>query len=152
MAQKFQETSITIETDRGEASVPALIHPLCPGLALTMSQFGHFTVTHIDTGKKMCADFERAFSAMLILTKYQLIAHKFKLDWTNYTDGMLLPHMSKPVPFDGSTITTNDSEKKMTVSQWIQAIRPGPMTDEFPWEDTHPLTKAVEILERLAVG
>ncbi len=150
MIGSFEQTEVPIDTDEGKVNVPALTHELCPGLAVTMGVFGLFTVTHINTGMKMCGSFGRSATAGLIMTKYQLIAKKFGFSWPEYTPDILLPHMESEVPFKGSTVTNKDGTRNMTVKEWMQHIRCMATFDEFPWEEKHPLDTVAENLEALA--
>ena len=55
-----ETTTIIKTTKKGDQERPALIHECCPGLAVTMSSFGRFTVTHTVSGKKICPTYPQS--------------------------------------------------------------------------------------------
>lgn len=61
----WEESRVEIATEKGRREVPALVHPLVKGVAVTMSNFGVFEVTHVGTGTKLEGTFERMWTAAL---------------------------------------------------------------------------------------
>ena len=76
------EIYINENGEKKRIKVPAMTHDNAPGLAVTMSGFGLFTVTHIESGLALCATYESYAKALLVLGEYALIAraHGFSYD------------------------------------------------------------------------
>jgi len=133
--------------------VPALLHKNCPGLAVTMHPFGCFTVTHTATGYSVCSTYERAASALLTMSQFALVATMSRKSWaslnTESAFNMIREAGQDEVPFGDCTSTSQGVTRKMTVSEWFQAVRT-PFPGEFPWEEVDPYELAIENLERAA--
>lgn len=149
-APQFEEANIAIKYGKEMEEKPGIVHEYCPGLAVTMSVFGLFTVTHIPSGLAMCGDYERNGAAASIMVRYQLIAKEHGFSWTNWEPDTTKPLFDLEVPFDGGTVTSSDGTRKQTIKEWIQSVKRHPFMDEFPWEEKHPLDMAFDELERLA--
>lgn len=133
-------------------TVPGLTHKSSPGLAVTMLPFGVFQVTHINTGSKLCNNYERAASALLAMSQWALIADIRGASWADFgrtgAADLISEVSSEEVPFDGCTSTSQGETRKMTVSEWFQCQRI-PIFDEFPWEQTDPFELAISNLEKI---
>ena len=135
-------------------TVPGLTHKASPGLAVTMLPFGVFQVTHVNTGRKLCNNYQRAASALLAMSQWALIAHIRGASWadlgpTGAAD--LVTELSREaVPFDGCTSISKGVTRKMTVGEWFQHQRI-PIFDEFPWEEVDPFELAIANLEKIEV-
>lgn len=158
---KFVDTPIML-TVRGAGDgtltrlVPARQHPMAPGLAVTMLNFGIFCVTHIPTGMAMDRGSEREGSATLLMAQFAAIAKANGFAWDRITGGEegaahMVAIKDLPVPFEGATYTSSEGAKPMTIGEWFSFIKSSWASDEFPWEteSKHPLEKAVVLLEGL---
>ena len=150
----LNKVTIDITTEDGAVSTPAINHDNCTGLAVTMVQFGFFVVTHAETGLKLSDKYERAGSALLVLSQFALIAKENGFSWDGGTQsevtGIMKEIYQKPVPFDGATITSKNGTRKQTVIEWIhnlRAINIRGYVDEFPWEEHCPWNDALDNLE-----
>ena len=146
---QLEQVTVPVEFKQGQQDVPAVVHEYCPGLAVTMSNFGTFTVTHVPTGKSMCGHYERYAEAVLMMTKFQLIAKENSFSWVDWSQEQLAGIADNSVPFDSATVTSSDGTRLMTINEWLRYTRM-PSFDEFPWEERHPLDSAEENLARLA--
>ncbi|KAE8545395.1 hypothetical protein [Marinobacter nauticus] len=135
-------------------TVPGLKHDSAPGLAVTMLPFGVFQVTHINTGRKLCNTYERAGSALLIMSQWALIAHMKGKSWAALSQSgaadLISETADEEVPFDDCTSTSQGVTRKMTVGEWFQHQRM-PLFDEFPWEERDPFELAIANLEKIEV-
>ena len=135
-------------------NVPGLTHRATPGLAVTMLPFGVFQVTHINTGRKLCGNYERAGTALLAMSHWALIADMKGKSWAALSQtgaaALIRDTDSEEVPFDGCTSTSQGVTRKMTVGEWFQHQRI-PIFDEFPWEEVDPFELAVANLEKIKV-
>lgn len=145
---------ITVKTDKGSIEVPGLIHPNCPGLAVTMCGFGVFEVTHINSGESMTGRHERMGSALLLLSEFHKIAKAYSFDWSELSKDQAIEKINElgdqPVPFEGSTSTSNGITEPMKIIEWMRTIRMYSFESffgEFPWEEYHPLDRALEYLQ-----
>lgn len=151
----FDRTTVQANTEDGMVSITAITHEYCKGLAVSMQSFGFFTVTHIDTGLKLCDHYERASSAILILSNFALIAKENNFSWAGLSMEEAREIMrnisSNPVPFDDATITTNSETVKQTIGEWMRGLRMmnfNGIVDEFPWEETDNHQIAIENLAK----
>lgn len=71
MKQQTNKT-IKIPTTSGEMDVPVFYEEGCNNLCVTMTHFGMFEITHINTGKKIYGDFERAVTAVCEMIRIEL--------------------------------------------------------------------------------
>ncbi len=151
----IKEVMTVIIIERGiKKEVPAIEHVDCDGLCVTMGSFGFFVVTHCSTGLKMCDLYERASTAMLVLSQFELIAREYNFSWAGKTRGQIAETMKEiegyDVPFK-AFVTSGSDERKQTVKEWISCLRAGNLhgyVDEFPWEETDNWEMAMENLER----
>lgn len=133
---------VRIATVEGDRMVPALTHPLCPGLAVTMSVFGQFCVTHVPSGMSLGAagsGYERMANAVVEMVEWALIAREAGFSWGDVETGgaaadALKVAREKSVPFDGATVTQNGEKRPMTIGEWMDTMRGTFSRDEFPWE------------------
>ena len=150
----FKEIQVTVNVNHSPVSVPGFAHDNCPGLAVTMHPFGAFTVTHIESGMKMCGHYERASNAILVMSQYALIAASKGLSWSDLDSQGAIKIISDAsaddVPFDGYTSTSIEGVRKLTVKEWR-----GSLTDiflgEFPWEEHDPFEDAVQSFSKIGV-
>ena len=77
---EFVNGVVAVKTNKGELQVPALTHPNAAGLAVTMSGFGLFEVTHIKTGLRLAGRYERMGRALLTMGMFAKIASKFEFN------------------------------------------------------------------------
>jgi hypothetical protein len=151
--------SLTVKDKNDEAKtvlVPARQHPMAPGLAVTMLNFGVFCVTHLPTGTAMDRGSEREGSASLRLACFASIAKDNGFSWDQINTGAeagerLAAIKDNPVPFDGATSTSSEGTRPLTVGEWFMHLKTSWVSDEFPWETAseHPLEQAVIQLEKL---
>ncbi|WP_428398239.1 hypothetical protein [Marinobacter salarius] len=146
------ETVAQVAGEGGTKTVPALVHESCPGLAVTMFPFGLFSVSHIKTGRRLTSPSERASTALLTMSQFELVARLKDESWEDMDQSgaakLIKDADSDEVPFDGYTSTSNKGTRKMTVGEWFQAVRftfPG----EFPWEERDPFEMAFENFEKM---
>ena len=150
----LSEITVEIRTEGGTRAIPGLTHKACPGLAVTMNPFGVFQVTHINTGRKLCNNYERAASALLAMSRWALIAHMKGKSWFALSQSgaadLISETADEEVPFDGCITISKGVTRKMTVGEWFQHQRI-PIFDEFPWEETDPFELAISNLEKIEV-
>jgi len=150
----FKEAQVKISFDHEVISVPGLTHDNCPGLAVSMSLFGAFTVTHIESGTKMCDHYERASSAILVMSQYALIAASKSVSWGDLDSQeavkMISDASADDVPFDGYTSTSIDGVRKFTVKEWRDSLTTR-FFDESPWEERDPLEDAIQNFNKIGV-
>ncbi|UPR55263.1 hypothetical protein ITG09_24375 (plasmid) [Vibrio cyclitrophicus] len=123
----MEQRRLEIATKVGVLSVPATnaIKEI-PFLAVTMTQFGLFEVTHVPSGYRLVGDFERAVNAYVAMAEAQLALNELKVD--SSLDGELFK----------SDLIAKDKECEilgMSFRQWMglhAAI--GGFSSEFPWE------------------
>jgi len=151
----FKEAQVKISFDHEVISVPGFTHDNCPGLAVTMTFFGAFTVTHIESGMKMCDHYERASSAILVMSQYALIAASKNVSWSDLDSQeavkMISDASADDVPFDGYTSTSIKGVRKFTVKEWRDSLT-NRFFDEFPWEERDPLDDAVQNFNKIEVA
>lgn len=147
---------VTIKTDKGDIVVPALTHPKSQGLAVTMSGFGVFEVTHIRTGLKLTGRHERMGTALLLMSKFVKIAQANDFTWDDLSQEEAKQTMNdlsgKEVPFEGYEITSNGKTKRGSIGDWINGLSMysfDSVIGEFPWEESNPLDEALEILAQV---
>lgn len=151
---QFEQTTVTVTCQDGPRTVPAVVHPDCPGLAVTMSNFGDFTVTHLNSGARMCDPYERFGSAMAVMTEYQLIAHRHGFSWAKiHLQSEAAIKMgeigAEPVPFGGTRVADCNGSRPMTIREWLNFLRQHSIGGEFPWEQRGPMDIAADNLVTL---
>lgn len=123
----LSEITVEINSEQEGEAVPGLAHESCPGLAVTMHPFGQFSVTHIPTGYKMTNTYERASSALLVMSQYGLIAGMAGKSWADLDKqgaaDMITDCRDIEVPFPDCTSTSIEGTRKMTVGEWFQVMR-----------------------------
>lgn len=146
----LSEVIVMIQGEAASSSVPGLVHKSCPGLAVTMAPFGCFTVTHVNTGRKLCGGYQRASSALLTMSQFALVAAMMNKSWSvlgpEGASSLIRDAGPDEVPFNGYTSTSKTGTRKMTVSEWFQIVRL-PIMDEFPWEESDPFEGALQNFE-----
>lgn len=150
----LSEISVNTLNESKTLTVPGLTHEACPGLAVTMFPFGCFTVTHVNSGLKICNQHERASSALLVMSQFALVAAMKGKSWSELDQAeavnLIRDAGSDEVPFEGCTSTSKSGTRKMTVSEWFQGVRI-PIMDEFPWEDSDPFERAIDNFQKIEV-
>lgn len=114
---------IEIVTEDGRKTVAALTHPEVPGLAVTMTAFGSFTVTQVLEGRKIFGPFDRASSAVLQFARLAAFTRHFGFDWTadsEYRKATFARLFNEPVPFDGVTCFSGRARRRATVAEWFR--------------------------------
>jgi len=161
---KFVDGAVPINVHKnGEpvvVTVPARQHPMAPGMAVTMLNFGVFCVTHLPTGMAMDFGSEREGTAALRMASFAAIAKAYGFSWADIQSvaegsAKLKGLKDHPVPFEGATVTSGGTTTPMTIGEWYQCLRMTRMvSDEFPWEapSERPLDQAVNLLESLRDG
>ncbi len=153
-APRWEARPLRVVCAEGPKEVPALAHPWCPGLAVTMTNFGLFSVTHVASGARICGDFERSSTAELMMVRWASVGHAYGFTWEEKDRGKLALALTtcgdRPVPFGGATSTGGAGTRPLTVAEWRDLMRMVHYRDEFPCEDVHPGALARDILLTLA--
>lgn len=154
MTEKYEGPLFKLATKEGDKFVPGITVDQCPGLAVTMSGVGRFTITHINSGSRVCnGNYERCDRAVLDMVRLASIASAYGFSWEEESPkDRILGIADKPVPFDGCTITDNDGTRPMPIGRFIQSLRPCvPFRDiDSPlWEDERPIDEAERILSAM---
>jgi hypothetical protein len=150
----YDAANVRVEGRGGWRMVPAITHPLAPGLAVTMSCFGTFEVTHVPSGRRMLGTYERWGTAALILAELAAIGRAHGVDYTAPSD-VVVPALRAlydvPVPFPDATSSSQGVTRPLTVKEWFQITRDDFASDEFPWEspDDAPAEKADQLFASL---
>lgn len=149
--------TVEIACREGKEAAPAMTHPWCPGLAVTMRIFGEFVVTHVASGMKIGGAYQRAGSAALELVEWAAIAEAVGFSWE--ADGptvreAMLAAKDQPVPFPGATSTDSEGVRPLAIGEWVSMLRSTFAFEEFPWEssDESPWGKAEDLLMGLAAA
>lgn len=152
----FEQGTVEISRVLGPEAVPAVTHPRCPGLAVTMADFGTFRVTHVASGMFIGGAYERWSSAALEMVEWSAIARALGFSWLEpcgpAISAALRAGGDRPVPFAGATSTDEDGTHPMSVMDWVQITRGTFVEGEFPWEssDESPAARAMVLLESIA--
>lgn len=151
----FDDASVTICGPLGDRNVPALVHPWCPGLAVTMGAFGTFDVTHVPTGRRVFGSWERWGNALRTLVEVALIARAAGADWSVADRDVLAEAIravwDQPVPFPDATSTSTTGVRPLTIREWWGMQQSAGVLSEFPWEspDDAPEAGLMELMEGL---
>lgn len=150
---EFVDATVLVKSDKGELQVPALTHPHAAGLAVTMSGFGLFEVTHVSTGLRLAGRYERMGNALLTMSMFAKIASTFEFNWDELSQAQSIEKLkslgAEPVPFEGCTTTSNGETKPMQICDWLAHRGLGTFDSfggEFPWEESDPANEAAELL------
>ena len=136
---------VEVATDRGMLLVPAgdAIDAI-PHLAVTMTNFGQFEISHVPSGYRLLGGFERVINAYVSMVQLQLALNELDVD-TSVTREKLKEQISK-----------NDKPCKelgdITLRQWIAlSVTVGNFCSEFPWENSEegPHAEFEKLLQRL---
>lgn len=141
----LQLRQIEIPTKAGVISAPATnkIDEI-PYLAVTMSNFGRFEVTHVPSGCRIVGGFERAVNAFVAMAEVQLALDELGIDLSQNNYDKLR-----------ADIIAKDKECKiigMTFREWITlSVTIGAFGGEFPWEseDDSPYCRFEELMNKL---
>jgi len=151
----FKEIQVTVNVNHSPVSLPGFVHDNCPGLAVTMYPFGAFTVTHIESGMKICGHYERASSAILVMSQYALIAASKNASFQSLDQkgvvSLISDTSADDVPFDGYTSRSIEGVRKFTVKEWRNSLT-NRFFDEFPWEEHDPFEDAVQNFSKIEVA
>jgi hypothetical protein len=151
---KWIPTQVATACADGMVAEPSIVHEWCPGLAVTMHDFGIFRVTHIASGMALGGRYERVGSACRELAEWaavgRAIGMAFALADAVVVRDTLMAHLDDAVPFPGATTTEKGVTRPSTVREWYQLIRTSDLVDEFPWESESPMDRCDELLKTLA--
>jgi hypothetical protein len=117
---------IQISTDKGRMEVPASpSFNEIPDLAVTMTQFGYFEVTHVRTGLKFGGRYERYANAACAMAYIQLAFDELEINTDCSQEEFYAQYKDKPCKvLDG-----------MSLKQWLDFTSQGlAVAGEFPWE------------------
>lgn len=151
MSKTYDGQLFKIATHEGDKYVPGITLEKCPGLAVTMSGIGRFTITHIATGARLCnGNYERCDNAILEMTRLTAIAIAHKFSWEDKNPQEKIKSIANErVPFAAAITTDSDGRRPMTIQSYIEGLRPYiPWRDiDTPlWEETHPIDLAEDVL------
>lgn len=139
-----QQRQIDVPTTEGVISVPATnTTDEIPNLAVTMTRFGLFEVTHVPSGFRLVGDFERAVNALVAMAELQLALNELEIDTSQNSDNFRAEIMKKD----------KDCESLgMSIRQWIGLhTTVGNFCGEFPWEsyDESPHAELEKLMTKL---
>lgn len=132
--------TLNIPTTSGHMDVPVHYEEGCHNLCVTMTHFGNFEITHIESGRKLYGDFERAASAT---------AEMLRLELAFIEIGINEPKGMEEI----QELILNNEQKidrlgDMRVIEYIKVSSGlGKITGEFPWEsfEDSPFGKIEEL-------
>ena len=117
-----------VVTDKGQLDVPAIVLDECPGLAVTMSNFGLFEVTHGKSGRKLSAKYERAINAVVSMMQIQVALNEINVS-ADLDEGEFKEAAKSQSGFQ---------HKELGGMSIIESVRfstgLGDIASEFPWE------------------
>ena len=122
-----KQRQIKVATQDGMIPVPTTNEtPETPYLAVTMTVFGQFEVTHVPSGLRLVGGFERAVNAFVSMLSLQLAFNELSIDASGSQDDVK------------AELKEKDKECEslgMTIRQWIALnTTVGNFCSEFPWE------------------
>lgn len=123
----MQQRQIEVAIKEGMRSVPASskINEI-PYLAVTMTSFGLFEVTHIPSGYRLAGIFERSVNAFIAMAEAQAAFNELKIDSSLGGDDFRAEIISK----DKYCKALN-----MTLREWLNFFSMNiNLNSEFPWE------------------
>ncbi|MEZ8869523.1 hypothetical protein AB6D94_07715 [Vibrio sp. 10N.247.310.56] len=125
---KYQR-QIKVPTKVGVLSVPATkATEEIPNLAVTMTTFGTFEVTHVPSGFLLVGDFERAVNAFVAMAQIQLALNEMEIDSSQSGDLFKSDIMARNRELESLG---------MTFRQWVGLHKTiGCFSGEFPWENS----------------
>lgn len=150
MSNIWEEFNMVVPTPGGDREVRALRHQNSRGLAIVHNPFGFYAVTHVATGKKIGAPFERVGNAMICMAQLALC-----FDWTGDAEAIkreIEERGGDPVPFDGATSTSGGITRPMSRKELFESCVGWFDSNEFPWEETDPIEVAERLLARSPVA
>jgi hypothetical protein len=149
--QVWDETTVQVACESGPETVPAMVHPACAGLAVTMRPFGLFRVTHTGSGMSLSSEFERAGNAASEMVIWAALARTLGFAWTDAVAACVAAiQAGGDTPFPaGGTSTSAEGARPLTVAEWMRIVR-DPMPDEFPWEDESAWDRAERLLDEMS--
>ena len=145
---ELKETTVIIKTQEGDIETPALIHPCCAGLAVTMHCFGRFTVTHIKSGMKLCQQYRLMGDALLVLGRMAMIANENGISWDVDQDKVkqnIKQIFETPVPFSDVTFIQNGEERPLTCQEYITGLSRN-YIDPYQFDEFDNESMAFELL------
>ena len=139
-----QQRQIEVPTKVGVLSVPATnATDEIPNLAVTMTTFGLFEVTHVPSGFRLVGNFERAVNAFVAMAQIQLALNELEIDSSQNGDDFRAEIMEK---------NKECKSLGMTFRQWIGLHATiGNFSGEFPWEgaDEGPHAELEKLMAQL---
>jgi hypothetical protein len=134
----WDHATVTVDTKDGRVDRPAIVHPWCPGIAVTMHDFGVYRATHILTGKALGGYYERLASAIAEAANFSAIFRALGVDVLTVSQEdvavAVRAHADDPVPFPHATSTGRDGKRPLTIAEWIRLTRSHFACDDYPWE------------------
>lgn len=137
--------TIKIETKKGFCDVPAICFDAVEGLAVTMTNFGFFEITHIKSGFLILGGFERYANAVVEMLNLYLAMCDANVNPNS------LSHLFK------QQIKNSNHKSEhlggLTILEYLQVMRPiMGFSGEFPWEDEddNPHVKATKLIKRIS--
>lgn len=138
------QRQIEVKTKNGNLLVPASKSVIeIPDLAVTMTNFGSFEVTHVKSGLCLIAGFERCVNAYVAMAEMQSAFDELGIDSSKAGDEFRMEILSKD----------KESESLgMTIMQWLSIqAQIGSFSGEFPWESEgdSPHFKLEDLMNKL---
>ncbi|EKF9829452.1 hypothetical protein O1D23_000910 [Vibrio cholerae] len=136
--------TLTIPTTKGMTNVPAFFVDGVDGLAVTMTNFGSFEVTHTRSGHKIIGGFERYANAVFHMISMYLAMKEAGIE------------PNSEMELIKKQIIESEHESKyldgLSVKGYINVMKPiMGFCGEFPWEgdDECPHAKVEKLMEEI---
>jgi hypothetical protein len=136
--------TLNIPTTKGREDVPAFFVDGVSALAITMTNFGIFEVTHVKLGFKIIGGFERFANAAVEMLSLHLAMHEAGIDFEAEQEEF--KRQIKESSFKSAHISG------LTLFEYLQVMRPVMgFSGEFPWEgeEESPHTKASQLIAKI---
>ena len=139
-----KQRKIVVPTTKGNIQVPAsnLIEGI-PDLAVTMTSFTRFEVTHVPSGLRLVGNFERAVNALIAMAEMQLAFNELGINTSLSHDELKKEIASKD---------RKCGALGMKICEWVglhQTV--ASFSGEFPWEggDDCPHNKLENLMAQI---
>lgn len=136
--------TLNIPTTKGREDVPAFFVDGVSALAITMTNFGVFEVTHVKSGFKIIGGFERFANAAVEMLSLYLAMHEAGIDFE-------AEHEEFKRQVKESSLKS-EHIGGLTLVEYLQIMRPiMGFSGEFPWEgeEESPHTKASQLIAKI---
>lgn len=134
---------VEVSTDKGRFNAPASpVFDEIPNLAVTMTTFGFFEVTHVKTGLRLAGNYERYANAACAMARIQMAFDELGIDSGCDKDEFLSQYNDKNKPCE--------TLGGVHLAQWLNMNNQGlDIAGEFPWETDEdcPHTRFDELLK-----